>query len=555
MDKLGHRGKSEGCGILARTGNQTMRLKSMVIKDIVDYVKELNDGDLVIIHQRKASVGTINLDNTHPVLSNNKKVNVIHNGTRKIYKEILDASSDTQGLATLLSMTNQSDHGELMNELGVVFYTYNGKIYFYKDELRPLVKSKTHNIMASEPLFDGEWAEVSDVDTPHQFNFDKEKIGKYVNVTKGVGVARYCSSCKKTHLPSDKGVCMVCAVQGKSASTTTTTTTYRGGGNAYAHQTHDLNFNLKVGTTYRITRDVVWVDSDKSHIPFNGTDCKVNYERKIDKWDKSLYVYITVGKLQMSIAVDIDKFAKLNKLGKYAEDVKKLEAPKKVVAIVKANEAYVLNADMIIGKLADTIGEKYTTCRKTVKQEITNLHDPIWVHIKNEKNEIVAFQVDTQKFLVANNLITIDDGSEVIYVVSKDKKYKLEPDMMDSTHWKSRVKRENILASVKTDKNIRKNSKTFWVTIDTNYGTSISLSIDAQAFAKIQLEKEKTKDSLGEGELKESMSKELAQQKQSKFELLDKCYECSGKVPIPLGTENWGWCVDCRSYTNRHDII
>lgn len=553
MLKLSHRGKDEGCGILAHTSKGMMRLKSMKITDVVDYVQTLENNTLVIIHQRKASVGTINIENAHPVVSDNKQVNVIHNGTRKIYKELWDASSDSQGLATLLSITEQHSHEKIMRELGVVFYTYKGKLYFYKDALRPLVKSKRKAIMSSEPLFDGEWATVDEVEKPHPFNFDKEAVSDYKDIKLTKGDAKYCYNCKKIHLPSTRNVCGVCAILGKGTDYTypiANSITTKTEDEEQTFSVHFQNYHLQAGKVYKITKDVIIKSEDKSKVAYNGDVCHVFGNKTVTRFDKYLYVNLERGSMRIPISVHIEKFGKLNKL---IED--KTEAPaKKPIATIRKDTEYLLTRDMI-NNIGDKIGipEEGMKCFKSVDFDIYSGDQTMWIHTKDE-NGLKALTVNAQRFLEGNNLIEKKEDikktaneDDIIFTMVGNKLYNCTAPMFLSAFWKSASKEGNLKCYVEKDTNIKKGANTVFVNVTNTSGMNGSLSIDVEEFLKVHTV-DKTKET---SETFGSNMKALPNIK--RFENLDKCYECSGRIAIPVGTDNWGWCKDCRAYLNRHE--
>ena len=323
MKTLSHRGEKQGCGYIVKTGNDLFIYRSMSIDLTIKSIKEIKDGSFIVIHQRKASVGSVGMDNTHPVKGNMEKVRLIHNGTRKVFNEFFNATSDSQGLASFLELLPLNEHKQILEDLGVVFYTYRGKgLYFYKDELRPLVRLKNSSLFASEPLFSGEWASIKDQPTPVKINdINSMPTDKYRKVTYPTKMdSYYCQSCKKVHLRTTSFVCGVCEAMGKKKPTTTTTTygTSTNTGNGRNKNRH--KFTLTIKDSLIVTREVLVNPVYGNLIVGKHYTAEVKYYKQITENTYSLFVNVLIGSISSALEVDIDKFAKLNKLGNYAKD-------------------------------------------------------------------------------------------------------------------------------------------------------------------------------------------------------------------------------------------
>jgi len=343
MELLSHRGEKQGCGYIVKDENGLTIHRSMDINTVVDGIQEMSDKAFVIVHQRKASVGTVNLTNAHPVKGNEGTVRLIHNGTRKIYNEFFDATSDSQGLASFLELLPPKYHGKVMRELGVVFYTYKGQnLYMYKDELRPLVKLKGHSLFASEPLFNGEWATVKEQHEPiiiedgSSIPVDKFRQVTYASTT----YAKYCTSCKKIQLTAVSGVCGVCEAMGKKllpvtnyhkTSTThgtgKTSTTSNGLGN-------DESFQVVKGVQYKVDRNCI-KPKNNSLLPNVKYTATINYTKQVTKHTLSLYMTIHLGQSKSVYEVNIKKFAEYNKLIKNNQNKKGRKRYQQNLAIIR----------------------------------------------------------------------------------------------------------------------------------------------------------------------------------------------------------------------------
>jgi len=299
---LSHRGTdSYGYIFLNRDTKQFELFKSLTKIDFVNRIKELPDNGSIICHARKASVGAVDVTNAHPVKSNGNTVWLIHNGTNKSYASFYNATSDSQGLASLIEAVSEDKLDGLLNDLGVVFFTKNSHLYFYKDTLRPICLNKESGIFASEPLFDGKWALIKEQITPVVFDFIFDTKEEF---ELELGLESYCTTCKKRHIKQKgKQLCAVCKLDGKSEPVVYTST--------YNTQaSNDIYFTIPRGTTgLVVTRDMLTEQVDK--IKFSKDieySANFTYARVVYKGVKQFYVQIS----SKFVSVDVEKFIKKN---------------------------------------------------------------------------------------------------------------------------------------------------------------------------------------------------------------------------------------------------
>lgn len=241
--------------------------KALYLTGVTKDLEDLEEGTWVFMHARKASAGMMGstyeekIVRAHPVESNDKRVTLLHNGTKTSLKDtVANSASDSQALATLLSVAWEGRNTYYGN-IGVVIYDLDGKMYLYKDNLRPLVMSEDNTIFCSEPVTDKmKWKNIKetynstktgdtelllnedglglDMDAPIEISFDIARTTIKNYSTAGYPRVGYCSKCKKQHIKDDKvNVCCVCKVEGKTY-TYSATTSYK-----------NKNKNKKVVTT------------------------------------------------------------------------------------------------------------------------------------------------------------------------------------------------------------------------------------------------------------------------------------------------------------------
>lgn len=156
---LNHRG-TDSFGLMLVKDGEIKTLKSLKQNKIINKLKSRFEGeefDLVIAHNRKASIGGVSIQLAHPIKIGN--IIVIHNGTNsKLTNIITDAKSDTQAIASILNRRHNPFVRKYINDWlsgsGVIIaYDMKKKKWlFWKDKTRPLVKSVSNGYYCSEPI-------------------------------------------------------------------------------------------------------------------------------------------------------------------------------------------------------------------------------------------------------------------------------------------------------------------------------------------------------------------------------------------------------------------
>ena len=278
LETLEHRG-IDSYGAIVCQNNSHTPLKSMELftptktnSNTLEKLLEATSGDGYIMHNRWASIGGINLELAHPI-TNEQDFSVIHNGTKKSLKEVLSTvvDSDTQAISHLVGKVGLNLLTKMLDGAGVVFVVdKQGRIFFHKDENRPLFINKDRNLFASEPVEAGEWMLIKDQNKIFSnitdFLQNVETTGKIVkvasgnlkiqtsgsnkwnNLTRSWGASeKKCPICSKKHFLNDNGICFVCEAQGKKKPTPTQTTTYYYSGVTYNYK----NYPEKVLVEYK----------------------------------------------------------------------------------------------------------------------------------------------------------------------------------------------------------------------------------------------------------------------------------------------------------------
>jgi len=158
-----HRGQ-DSYGIILYDGKNYILYKSIFITDFIKYLQEKEEkGEIFkwfIIHHRKASVGSINIENSHPIWDKKISVAVIQNGTKRSLA--IKERNDTYGIMVLYK-ANELEKEDLKNS-GVVFIIdmQKDKILFHKDKSRTLYYNPELKIFASETVLSGTWYKVKE---------------------------------------------------------------------------------------------------------------------------------------------------------------------------------------------------------------------------------------------------------------------------------------------------------------------------------------------------------------------------------------------------------
>lgn len=165
--KQKHRGNKDGIGIVYKEDNKLKVHKLMIkLKEKKKLFKEFKDikSNYVFIHHRKATQGSVNLINTHPIQYKNNIY--IHNGTVDTYtlKRFLEVSehykqitdTDTELLLNIIDRFGFNNARYIFEEIGVIIKLEKNKITIIKDDARPLyMYILSHGyLFISEPIAD-----------------------------------------------------------------------------------------------------------------------------------------------------------------------------------------------------------------------------------------------------------------------------------------------------------------------------------------------------------------------------------------------------------------
>lgn len=115
-------------------------------------------GKLLVGHNRKATIGKVNIENAHPFVVNDELV-LVHNGSLVSHKNLADKESDSHSIAIHLHKNfNDGNIGDVMGEINgayaLVWYDVRtNKVNIVRNSQRPLWMCETsqHWWWASEP--------------------------------------------------------------------------------------------------------------------------------------------------------------------------------------------------------------------------------------------------------------------------------------------------------------------------------------------------------------------------------------------------------------------
>jgi len=217
---LAHRG-TDSYGFIHIDNGKVKTFKHLKKKVFIKAIKKLNTSGWIIMHNRWKSLGAVTTELAHPITSGN--THVIHNGTNKgIYTEFV-GKSDTDALSKILEVSDIEILDLLMKDVGVVFkVTDDGVVDLRIDSSRPLAYNEEQQVIASEPLFDGEW-QIFKEGVYKNFSIDNLQLDTD-KIKVNVSLEEKCKCCHKTHLHGlNENICNICLLRGKTYTPIKTT--------------------------------------------------------------------------------------------------------------------------------------------------------------------------------------------------------------------------------------------------------------------------------------------------------------------------------------------
>jgi hypothetical protein len=219
---LKHRGE-DSFGLIAETQTNSTIKKSLHLHPFLQELDTVPQGDFLLCHNRKTSIGGTTLPLAHPITSENKLVHIVHNGTKKsLFTAIQHSLSDTEAIASVVSRHFEATEllFDILNGCGVVFakHTETGEVIFHLDGERPLFINEHRTVVSSEPVGTGKWLlikeQITKFDSFLDFMSSVETFEESVTILKtDVVSSKYCSACTKTHLHSAGAKrCFVCEI-------------------------------------------------------------------------------------------------------------------------------------------------------------------------------------------------------------------------------------------------------------------------------------------------------------------------------------------------------
>jgi glucosamine 6-phosphate synthetase-like amidotransferase/phosphosugar isomerase protein len=119
--------------------------------------KSFKHGKVLIGHNRKATIGKVNVENAHPFIVNNELV-LVHNGSLTSHKNLADIESDSHAIAIHLHKNYQEELGKAFAEINgayaLVWYDVRtNRLNLVRNSQRPLWMCETSQAWwwASEP--------------------------------------------------------------------------------------------------------------------------------------------------------------------------------------------------------------------------------------------------------------------------------------------------------------------------------------------------------------------------------------------------------------------
>jgi predicted glutamine amidotransferase len=122
---------------------------SKEFREIADK-KAYNNGRVLVGHNRKATIGKVNVSNAHPFVINDEFV-LVHNGSLTSHKNLAETESDSHAIATYLHKNYQEkDLGKLFSEIhgayALVWYDLRtNKLNIIRNHQRPLWIAETND--------------------------------------------------------------------------------------------------------------------------------------------------------------------------------------------------------------------------------------------------------------------------------------------------------------------------------------------------------------------------------------------------------------------------
>ena len=163
LNRQRHRGL-DGFGAIALDDPSHRSCSGLYIKPFMNKFARLPRGG-TIIHHRKASVGGIKESLVHPLVSRDKKVKLMQNGTRRELASMFYEDSDSKALAENWGEVSDAALYCLLEGCGVILATDEGRVWFHKDDKRTLYKcteGRMEGMYASEPMDAGMWALIDE---------------------------------------------------------------------------------------------------------------------------------------------------------------------------------------------------------------------------------------------------------------------------------------------------------------------------------------------------------------------------------------------------------
>ena len=240
---IAHRGV-DSYGFIHIDDGKVKTFKHLKKKVFVKAIKKLNNSGWIIMHNRWKSLGAITTELAHPITSGN--VHVIHNGTnRDIYASFI-GKSDTDALSKILQVSDIEILDLLMKDVGVVFKaTDDGVVDLRIDSSRPLAYNEEKQVIASEPIFDGEW-QIFKEGIYKNFSIDNLQLDTD-KIKVNISLEEKCKCCNKTHLHSlNEDICNICLLRGKTYTPSKPTySSWRNADDYYDAWNDDYNINSR----------------------------------------------------------------------------------------------------------------------------------------------------------------------------------------------------------------------------------------------------------------------------------------------------------------------